>query len=61
MMWTPSAQLPAPKLITGTGRISAKYSATSDVVTSQSIEKQPASYIALASSINSLARSAVLP
>ncbi len=60
-MWTPSALLPAPREITGTGSVSARYWATSSVVTSHRIEKQPASTIAHASSTSSLARSAVLP
>src|SRR5258708_4052290 len=61
IMCTPCAQLPAPRLITGTGSICARYSATSEVVTSQRIEKQPASTKAFASSTSSFARCAVLP
>ena len=60
-MCTPSPLLPAPRLTTGTGSVSARYSQTSEVVTSQRIEKHPASTIARASSISSCARSAVLP
>ena len=60
-MCTPWAQLPAPRLMTGTGSVCARYSATSDVVTSHRIEKQPASTKALASSTISLARLAVFP
>jgi hypothetical protein len=42
-MWTPSALFPAPSEITGTGSVSAKNRHTSSVVTSQRMEKHPAS------------------
>ena len=61
MMCTPWARLPAPSETTGTGSVAARYSHTSEVVTSHMIEKQPASTIAQASSMSSFARSAVLP
>src|SRR3990170_53369 len=61
MMCTPWARLPAPSDTTGTGSVCARYSHTSEVVTSHMIEKQPASTMAQASSTSSFARSAVLP
>ena len=60
-MCTPCPPWPPPRLMTGTGRVPARYSVTSWVVTSVMMEKHPASTKAIASSTSSLARSAVLP
>ena len=60
-MWTPCALLPAPRLTTGTGRVSVRNWHTSSVVTSHMMEKQPASTISLASCTSSSARGDVFP